>query len=148
MDVLPNRMLDSLEDILRGRYITEERFLLEATVSRDGRELVRHLALNDVVVSKSAIARLNNFDLFIDKSFVSNYKADGLIVSPDPDTAGQKHGNGKKQELSDHERDRKTDEPMVRRSLFKSEVADLVRNGREGMIAFDHRRINSFLDFL
>ena len=38
-------------------------------------------ALNDVVVSKSAIARLNNFDLYVDQVFVTSYKADGLIVS-------------------------------------------------------------------
>jgi NAD+ kinase len=40
-----------------------------------------HQALNDVVVSKSAIARLNYFELFVDAEFVSSYKADGLIIA-------------------------------------------------------------------
>jgi NAD+ kinase len=34
-----------------------------------------------VVVNKGAIARLANFDLYIDQEFVSNYKADGLIIA-------------------------------------------------------------------
>ena len=38
-------------------------------------------ALNDVIVNKSAMARLNTYDLFIDKAFVTTYKADGLIIS-------------------------------------------------------------------
>jgi NAD+ kinase len=35
----------------------------------------------DVIVNKSAMARLNAYDLFIDKAFVTSYKADGVIVS-------------------------------------------------------------------
>ena len=34
-----------------------------------------------MVISRSAISRLNHFDLYIDQVFVSSYKADGLIVS-------------------------------------------------------------------
>ena len=39
------------------------------------------LRWNDLVVNKSAIARLVGFDLFIDDSFVLQYKADGVIVA-------------------------------------------------------------------
>src|SRR5437879_2704179 len=48
---------------------------------RAGSCVANYHALNDVVVSKSAIARLNHFDLYIDQVFVSSYQADGLIVS-------------------------------------------------------------------
>jgi NAD+ kinase len=41
----------------------------------------KYFALNDVVVNKSAIARLVAFDLYIDDSFVLQYKADGVIVA-------------------------------------------------------------------
>ena len=33
------------------------------------------------MVNKTALARLNNYDLFVDKSFVSSYRADGMIVA-------------------------------------------------------------------
>ncbi len=38
-------------------------------------------ALNDVVVGKGTIARLNHCDVYIDRIFVSSYQADSLIVS-------------------------------------------------------------------
>jgi NAD+ kinase len=59
----------------------EERSVLDATVFRDGVQLARHFALNDVVVNKSAISRLVDFDLVIDGAFVLHYKADGVIIA-------------------------------------------------------------------
>jgi NAD+ kinase len=38
-------------------------------------------AVNDVVVGKGTIARLNHCDVYIDQVFVSSYQADSLIVS-------------------------------------------------------------------
>jgi NAD+ kinase len=60
---------------------TEERALIDCTLYRDGNEVAHHFALNDAVVSKSAIARLLDFDLVIDGVFVFNCKADGVIVA-------------------------------------------------------------------
>ena len=50
-------------------------------LSSGGGIVATHTALNELVVSKSAIARLNHFELFVDKEFVSSYKADGLIIA-------------------------------------------------------------------
>ena len=44
-------------------------------------QLAHHFALNDVVVNKSAISRLVDFDLLIDGNFVLHYKADGVIIA-------------------------------------------------------------------
>ena len=41
----------------------------------------QNFALNDVVVNKSAISRLVEFDLYIDGNFVFQYKADGVIIA-------------------------------------------------------------------
>jgi NAD+ kinase len=59
----------------------EERSVLDATVFRGGQQLAHHFALNDVVVNKSAISRLVDFDLVIDGAFVLHYKADGVIIA-------------------------------------------------------------------
>ena len=40
-----------------------------------------YLVFNDAVVNKTALARLNTYDLYIDKVFVSSYRADGMIVA-------------------------------------------------------------------
>jgi NAD+ kinase len=71
----------ALESIEKGRYMVDSRSMLKCLLMRDGKMLVTHLALNDVVVSKSAISRLNHFELFVDMEFVSSYKADGIIVA-------------------------------------------------------------------
>jgi NAD+ kinase len=71
----------ALEAIADERYIVDSRAMLSCSVIRDGKILATHSALNELVVSKSAIARLNHFELFVDGEFVSSYKADGLIIS-------------------------------------------------------------------
>jgi len=71
----------ALEAIENGKFVVDTRSMLSCVLVRSGETLVRHTALNDLVVSKSAIARLNHFQLFVDGEFVSSYKADGLIVA-------------------------------------------------------------------
>jgi NAD+ kinase len=71
----------TLEAIHAGNCFMEPRSVLQCEVQREGAGTARFHALNDVVISKSAIARLNHFDLYVDQVFVSAYKADGLIIS-------------------------------------------------------------------
>ena len=71
----------SLEAIEKERYIVDNRSMLSCSLIRGGQTVVTHAALNELVVSKSSIARLNHFELFVDTEFVSSYKADGLIVA-------------------------------------------------------------------
>jgi NAD+ kinase len=40
-----------------------------------------YFVFNDAVVNKTALARLNTYELYVDKVFVSSYRADGIIVS-------------------------------------------------------------------
>jgi NAD+ kinase len=71
----------TLESIIRGSCGLDVRSMVHCEVSR-GRELVAtYEALNDVVVGKGTIARLNHCDVYINKIFVSRYQADSLIVS-------------------------------------------------------------------
>ena len=71
----------ALEAIEQGRYVIDTRSMLSCLLERDGTVVAEHAALNDVVVSKNAISRLNHFELYVDTEFVSSYKADALIVA-------------------------------------------------------------------
>jgi NAD+ kinase len=71
----------ALEDVDQKRAAIESRSLVECHLLRAGNSVMNYAALNDVIVNKSAMARLNAYDLYIDKAFVTSYKADGLIVS-------------------------------------------------------------------
>ena len=71
----------ALDAILQGHYVVDSRTMLSCSLVRVGEVIATHIALNDVVVSKAAISRLNRFKLFVDKEFVSSYRADALIVA-------------------------------------------------------------------
>ena len=76
-----SEMYSTLEAVDVGHCPVEERSVLDCTLFRGGDALAHHFALNDVVVNKSAISRLVDFDLLIDGVFVFNYKADGVIIA-------------------------------------------------------------------
>jgi NAD+ kinase len=71
----------TLETIDQGSCGIDLRSMVHCEISRDGDSIASYEALNDVVVGKGTIARLNHCDVFIDKVFVSRYQADSLIVS-------------------------------------------------------------------
>jgi NAD+ kinase len=76
-----DELYPTLEAVLAGQYRSERRVQLDAEVVRSHEVLSTFLALNDVVLNKGAIARVLDFDAWVDGQFVSTYKADGLIVS-------------------------------------------------------------------
>ena len=76
-----SEMYPTLEAVTSGSCPFEERSVLDCTAHRRQETLAHHFALNDVVVNKSAISRLADFDLLIDGAFVFNYKADGVIIA-------------------------------------------------------------------
>jgi len=71
----------TLEAVTDGRCSSELRSLVRCQLMRGGQCIATYDAMNDVIVNKASIARLANFDLYIDQVFVSNYKADGLIIA-------------------------------------------------------------------
>lgn len=74
-------VIEDVTAMLGGKYLAEERILLEAVIMRDGKEILRSLALNDVVFSRGGMGQMIEFEVFIDKEFVYTQRSDGLIVS-------------------------------------------------------------------
>lgn len=70
-----------LEAIAQGRAAVEHRSLMHVDLLRDNAVRSSHLVFNDAVVNKTAMARLNTYDLHVNKAFVSSYRADGMIVA-------------------------------------------------------------------
>ena len=71
----------ALSQMLEGRTTIAERMMLQCELRRDGRSVTRSLAMNDVVVSRTALSRLIAVDFFVSGELVTTYRADGLIVS-------------------------------------------------------------------
>lgn len=70
-----------LEAIAQGRAAVEHRSLMHVDLVRDDVVRSSYLVFNDAVVNKTALARLNTYDLYVNKTFVSSYRADGMIVA-------------------------------------------------------------------
>jgi len=71
----------ALEAVHGGQGEPDNRSMVHATLMRGDKVITEHHALNDVILSKSTIARLVAFEIFINKEFVSSYRGDGLIVA-------------------------------------------------------------------
>ena len=71
----------TLEEVLAGRSGVDSRMMLESHLVRDGEVVARKTVLNDVVITKGAIARIIQLAVEIDDQFVALVRADGIIVS-------------------------------------------------------------------
>ncbi len=73
--------LDLLHKLFTGEYHIEKRAMLRVELF-SGEELKSFCyALNDAVVSNGSISRIVDMELFENGSHITNYRADGLIVS-------------------------------------------------------------------
>lgn len=87
-DIQSDRMTDEIGKILDGDYQTETRLLLHAEIMRRGKIVHAAKAFNDVIVSKGDLARLIEFEIYLDGEFVNSTRGDGIIVaSPTGSTA-------------------------------------------------------------
>lgn len=74
-------MYTTLQRIDDGHCMVESRSMVHCDVIRQDASIATYDAVNDVVIGKGTIARLNHCDVYIDRIFVSSYQADSLIVS-------------------------------------------------------------------
>jgi NAD+ kinase len=79
--VAVDELYSQLEAIFQSQYKTSARMILEASVLREGAILHNEFALNEAVVNQAALARLMEFNVFIEGSHVGRYRADGLIIA-------------------------------------------------------------------
>ncbi len=80
-DVSLNELNKSILKLLDGKYTIQERMLLRAVVRRDGKNIYRGLALNDVIVHKGRNPTLIDVRLSVDRRFVLEARCDGMIAS-------------------------------------------------------------------
>jgi len=71
----------ALDGVIGGQYRIDHRTMLDWSIIRDDVEVAHDSVLNDVVINKSALARVIEIGCQIGGSEVTTYRADGLIVS-------------------------------------------------------------------
>jgi NAD+ kinase len=71
----------ALESILAGNYRLDRRVMLAVELRRHDDPPKTSRVLNDVVINKSALARIIEIETYFNSQFVNSFRADGLIVS-------------------------------------------------------------------
>jgi NAD+ kinase len=74
-------MFPALAGILEGNYQIDSRVMLSAELFRGQEQVMHSRVLNDVVINKSALARIIEIETSLNSQFVNSFRADGLIVS-------------------------------------------------------------------
>ena len=80
-DVHPSEHLESLDRLLAGDYVSENRMLLKAEIFGSGEPIDCGLALNDVVIKRQDTGRMLEFQSTVDGRFVNTHGGDGFIVA-------------------------------------------------------------------
>lgn len=70
-----------LEKVINNEYQIEKRVQLDAQVTRNGQLIANGVVLNDVVVNKSALARMIDLECWVTGQLITRFRADGLIIS-------------------------------------------------------------------
>lgn len=70
-----------IDGVLEGRGRIESRMKLSCRLFRDDALVLEDEVLNDVVINKSALARIADHETWLDGAFVATYRADGVIFS-------------------------------------------------------------------
>jgi NAD+ kinase len=78
-ETTPSGALDAMKAVLEGRFRVEERIMIRADVSRQGRMVARFSGLNDLVIR--AYSRMLKLRVEIEGLYIATYAADGIIVA-------------------------------------------------------------------
>ncbi|MBN1202014.1 MAG: NAD(+)/NADH kinase [Anaerolineae bacterium] len=80
-EVCPEDWEESLTALLEGRFWIEQRMMIRCEVQRGDQVLESCDALNDVVISRGAIAKLVQLEMYIDGGWATTYHCDGLVIA-------------------------------------------------------------------
>jgi NAD+ kinase len=78
----------SIKDLMAGSFVTSQRMMLQADISRNGRSINRLTALNDFVISRGEISRIVQLRTSINGCYVDTFPGDGVIVSTPTGSTG------------------------------------------------------------
>lgn len=70
---------EALEDVLKGHAVVEPRMRLEVEIH--GSKTARAVALNDAAITRGAFQGMLSIALKVGADWVTNYRADGLVVA-------------------------------------------------------------------
>lgn len=91
-DIAPSKISIELPEILNNNFLVDQRFLLKASIDS---KPIGSPSLNEIVIHSGSIAKMIEYELYIDDVFIYRQRADGLIITtPTGSTAYSLSGGG------------------------------------------------------
>ena len=81
MAELESTEMDKLRQLVTGEYTLDSRMMLDVTVTRDRSIIFHDISLNDVVITKGAVARIVHLSVHCDQIQAMEVSGDGVIVA-------------------------------------------------------------------
>jgi len=75
-----DNLYEAVDLLFKGKYLIRKRTRLDIKVLRDNEQIIDVDVLNDAVINKSALSRLASCAVYLDSTYLTTYRADGLIV--------------------------------------------------------------------
>lgn len=79
---------EAILDLIHGNYIVEERMMLEARYSNPHMRHEDYCALNDIVIARSGFSRIICVGIYVNGSWVQDYRGDGVIIATPTGSTG------------------------------------------------------------
>ncbi|MBC7927220.1 MAG: NAD(+)/NADH kinase [Bryobacteraceae bacterium] len=79
--ITADELFPELERAFRGEHRVAQRRMLHCELWRNHERIATYEALNDVVLTKSSLARMIDVEIHVASHLVARYRADGLIVA-------------------------------------------------------------------
>lgn len=86
--IAENEIESALKRLADGAFSTCPRSIAEASVMRDGGEIARFRALNEILVSRGISPRVVTLDVAVNSDRVASYICDGIIISTPSGSTG------------------------------------------------------------
>ncbi|MGD9329932.1 MAG: NAD(+)/NADH kinase [Desulfobacterales bacterium] len=80
-EIAADDLFGAADAVLQSNFAIQKRMRLTVSIFKDMQERCREIVLNDVVVTKSTLARLAHVEVSIDNHYLTTFSADGLIVA-------------------------------------------------------------------
>ncbi|HEX9879475.1 MAG TPA: NAD(+)/NADH kinase [Candidatus Binatia bacterium] len=80
-EVAPDELAAVIDNTLAGRFSVWKRMTLELRVYSKNAKPKRFRVLNDAVITKGARSKIISLETYVEKEYLSTYRADGLIIS-------------------------------------------------------------------
>ena len=80
-DINPSDANKTINDFISGKFITEDRLLIETIINKGGTKSSIGIALNDVAIRRKETGRMMKVTTSIDGNYINQHEGDGFIVS-------------------------------------------------------------------